>query len=327
MSGSSSPAGGLRTVFFGTPEFAVPTLAAMVEAGFAPLWVVSQPARPVGRKRVLTQPPVAAWAEAHGFELVQPEKVNRRDFLERIEAAEVDVAVVVAFGQIFRKRLLAAPRHGCLNLHASLLPKYRGAAPIQAAVAAGDEVTGATVMRMEAGLDSGPMLRTVELAIGPDETAVELSPRLAEAGAQALVETLRELAKGPLPGTPQQHDLATFAPRLTKDDAQVDWGLEARRIYDRWRAHTPWPGLASGWRGRAVKLLKVEVISDVATGCRAGEVLGLSQQGLEVACGSGTILRVERLQLAGKQAIAAADFVNGERPAPGEAFAPLDDGV
>lgn len=323
----------MKTLFFGTPDFAVPTLAAMVEAGYAPLRVITQPARPVGRKRQLRQPPVAQWARGQGLEVLQPEKVNRKEFLEPLRALEPDVAVVVAFGQIFRRRLLELPRHGCVNLHASLLPRWRGAAPIQAAVAHGEPVTGVTAMRMEAGLDSGPILRTAELEIGADETAAELSPRLAALGARLIVETLGELEHGPLEGTVQDGSLATYAPRLGKEDGQLDWRRSAGEVYNLWRAYTPWPGVSTSWRGRAVKLLELRPLlgeeaasadagrGEVLLPAIAGGVRGVEEEGLRVACGDGTIVAVERLQLAGKKPISAADFVNGEQPAAGEAFA------
>ncbi len=192
-----------RILFFGTPDFAVPTLAALVEAGWAPVRVVTQPSRPVGRGRGLQDPPVAAWARAHGLEVTQPERVRHPDFLAEAAALAPDVAVVVAFGQIFPRALLDLPRHGCVNLHASLLPRWRGAAPIQAAVAAGEARTGVATMRMEEGLDTGPILLEEETAIGPDETADELSRRLAELGGKLMVRTLHELEAGGLVPRPQ----------------------------------------------------------------------------------------------------------------------------
>lgn len=322
----------MKTLFFGTPDFAVPTLAAMVDAGYRPLRVITQPSRPVGRKRQLRPPPVAEWANQHGLEVLQPEKVSRGEFLVPLAALEPDVAVVVAFGQIFRRRLLALPRHGCLNLHASLLPRWRGAAPIQAAVAHGEPVTGVTTMRMEAGLDSGPILKMAELGIGARETAAELSPRLAVLGARLMVETLDALGRGELEDRPQDDALATYAPRLGKGDGRVDWQRGAGQIHDLWRAYTPWPGLTTKWRGRDVKLLEgrydPRAPAAPAT-AMAGEILteaeGVAgkrgQKGaLRVACGDGTIFVLERLQLAGKKPISAADFVNGEQPTAGEAF-------
>jgi len=324
-----TPAGGtpamLRTVFFGTPEFAVPTLAALVEASYAPLLVVTQPARPAGRGKKLQDPPVALWARRHGFAVRQPEKVREPAFMAALAELAPDVAVVVAFGQIFRRELLELPRHGCLNLHASLLPRHRGAAPIQAAIAAGETRTGVTTMQMEAGLDTGPTLLQAALAIGPRETAGELTPRLAELGAGLMVETLRRLARGALEPRPQDDALATYAPRITKADAAVDWRLAAPRIYDRLRAFTPWPLLVGELRGQPLKILAARVLSAPANGGKQGDeepgtLLGLVDGHLAVRCGSGTILGLARVQRPGRQGVAATDFANGERLLPGERF-------
>ncbi len=309
----------MRTIFFGTPEFAVPVLAAVVEAGYAPLSVVSRPARPFGRGHRLQQPPVAAWAEGHGLEVMQPEKVNTRSFRRELAALTPDVAVVVAFGQIFRRRLLALPRHGCLNLHASLLPRYRGAAPIQAAVAAGETLTGVTTMVMDEGLDTGPILLQEELEIGPSETAPELSERLAERGAALMVGTLRALERGEQAPRQQPKEGASYAPQLKKSDGVVDWHATASEISNRLRGYTPWPGQSSVLRGRQVKLLAARPL-DEATDLPPGTVLELRQSILPVACGGGTLLGLERAQLAGKKPVTATDFANGQRLRAGERF-------
>lgn len=322
----------LRTLFFGTPHIAVPPLEAMTAAGYRPLRVISQPSRPVGRGRRIEPPPVAAWALEHGLELRQPESVRDEDFLAELEELAPDVAVVVAFGQIFRQALLDLPRHGCLNLHASLLPKYRGAAPIQAAIAHGDPLTGVTVMRMERGLDSGPMLLRREMPIGPDETSPELAERIAALGGEMLVEALGALERGGLQETPQDDALATYAPRIEKSDGAVDWHLEARRIYDRLRAFTPWPGLSSELGGRPLKIVAARPVdgeppSGEPTDVPPGTFLGLREDGrgeagIAVACGGGTMLCLTRVQRPGKKAVSAADFLRGERLETGERFAP-----
>ncbi len=313
----------LKTIFFGTPEFAVSTLQALLETGNPPLLVVSQPARPVGRGRKLQDPPVARWAREHGLEVRQPEKVREAGFLEELKSLAPDVAVVVAFGQIFRRTLLELPRCGCINLHGSLLPRYRGAAPIQAAIAAGERVTGVTTMRMDAGLDSGPMLLKAELPIGDDETAAELAPRLAERGAALMVETLRCLEEGTLVETPQEERQATHAPRLSKADAVVDWRLSAQEIYDRLRAYTPWPGLSSGLRGEPLKILAGRPLTlGELTPAEPGTLAGMLGDCLAVHCGSegATILGLRRVQRPGKKPISATDFVNGEHAQAGERF-------
>jgi methionyl-tRNA formyltransferase len=308
-----------RVLFFGTPDFAVPTLAALVAAGRRPLLVVTQPARPVGRGHRVQDPPVALWAREHGLEVAQPEKVKEPDFLARVEALRPDLAVVVAFGQIFPRALLAIPRLGCVNVHASLLPRWRGAAPIQAAIAAGDRVTGITTMMMEAGLDTGPTLLREETEIGPGETAGELSARLAEIGGRLLVRTLDELERGGLEPRPQDSGLATHAPRLTRDSGRVDWRLAARELADRWRAYAPWPGLSAELRGEPVKLVRVAPL-ERETREEPGAVLGLEDGALAVACGGGTVLAVSELQRPGRKPLRAADFANGERLRPGETF-------
>ncbi len=309
----------MRTIFFGTPEFAVPVLRAMVEAGYAPRLVITPPARPVGRGHKLQDPPVAQWATGHGLEVLQPAKVNRRGFRRELKAIAPDVAVVVAFGQIFRRRLLDLPRHGCLNLHASLLPRYRGAAPIQAAIAAGEKVTGVTTMVMTEGLDSGPILFQEELAISPEETTPELARRLSNRGAKLMVTTLRALERDELEPREQRQDRVSHAPLLTKADGIVDWRGAAAEIYNRLRAYTPWPGQASMFHGKRVKLLSVIPLDDRAEG-RPGAVLEIRQGFLPVVCGGGTLLGLRTVQLAGKRPVAAADFANGERLRPGDRF-------
>lgn len=307
-------------VFFGTPEFAVPTLAALVAAGRSPALVVTQPAKPAGRGQRPQDPPVARWAREHGLPVVQPERVRQPDFLERMKELQPAVAVVVAFGQIFPKALLDIPAHGCINLHASLLPRHRGASPIQAAVAAGETRTGVTTMLMEEGLDSGPILLQEETEIGPAETAGELAPRLAGMGGQLVVRTLERLEEGTLVPRPQASEGVTYAPRLTRESGRADWTLPARVLADRSRAYTPWPGLTATLRGEPVKLVRARALDGTADG-GPGTLLGLRDGTLAVACGGGTVLGVEELQRPGKRALKAADFMNGERLRAGETFA------
>jgi methionyl-tRNA formyltransferase len=311
-----------KIVFFGTPEFAVPTLDALAAAGHEPVVVVTQPTRPAGRGQRPQDSPVARWALARDLPLRRPERVREPGFLDELRAAEPDLAVVVAFGQIFPRELLALPRHGCINLHASLLPRYRGAAPIQAAIAAGDRVTGVTTMLMEAGLDSGPILLQREVEIGAEETAGELAPRLAAAGGALVVETLGPLLGGTLGPRPQDSALATHAPRLTRDDGIVDWSLSAVELWHRLRAYTPWPGLATALLGRPLKLVwaRPTPAPNPAAVAEPGTYLGLVDGRAAVACGGGTVLGVETLQRPGKKPQAAALFVNGERLVEGERF-------
>jgi methionyl-tRNA formyltransferase len=327
-----------QLVFFGTPDFAVPTLDALAAAGSAPAVVVTQPSRPAGRGQRTADSPVARWALAHEVPLLRPERVREPAFLPELAALvpAVDIAVVVAFGQIFPRALLDLPRHGCINLHASLLPRYRGAAPIQAAIAAGETRTGVTTMQMEAGLDSGPILLAREVEIGPAETAGELGPRLAAIGGDLVVETLTRLFRGEVTPRPQDADLATYAPRLTRESGVVDWSLSAVEIYNRLRAYTPWPGLTAALRGSPVKLVwavparsgGVDAVGAAAGSAAPGTYLGLAEGRALIACGAacGTgaafgALAVESLQRPGKRPQGAADFVNGLRLAAGESFA------
>ena len=315
-------------VFFGTPEFAVPTLEALSAADRMPALVVSQPSRPAGRGHQPRLPPVARWARERGLPLLQPERVRSPEFLAELAARRPAVVVVVAFGQIFPRELLRLPAHGCLNLHASLLPRHRGAAPIQAAIAAGDERTGVTVMRMEEGLDSGPILLQASTPIGSDESAGELSARLSALGARLMVEALDGLERGDLAESPQDAARATLAPRLRRESARAAWSLAAAELANQLRAHTPWPGMTAELRGAPVKLLRALPLLVLpatpvpeATGpSEPGTYLGLEPQGIAVACGAGTALAVAELQRPGRKAQRAADFVNGERLRPGERF-------
>jgi methionyl-tRNA formyltransferase len=327
-----------RVVFFGTPDFALPTLDALVAAGRAPIAVVSQPARPAGRGQRLEEPPVARRARALRLPLLQPERVRAEPFLADLAALRPQVAVVVAFGQIFPRALLELPAHGCVNLHASLLPRWRGAAPIQAAIAAGDRTTGVTTMQMEAGLDAGPILLQEETAIGAAETAGELGARLAERGADLVVRTLAALEAGALAPAPQREEDATYAPRLTRASGRADWTLAAPALFDRLRAYTPWPGLWATLREAPVKLVAARPLLDGAPplldaassrrdaasprrDAPPGTILGLAGGRLAVACGACTALGIETLQRPGRRALAAAAFANGERLRPGERLA------
>lgn len=311
----------MKTVFFGTPAFAVPTLAAMVESGYAPSAVISQPSRPAGRGRALREPPVAAWARQQGLAVHQPETVRNRDFLAMLEALAPDVAVVVAYGQIFRKRLLRLPRLGCVNLHGSLLPRYRGAAPIQWSLAHGDRETGVTTMQMTAGLDSGPILLQATTAVGEQETTPELAERLAAIGAPLMVETLDRLAEGTIEAREQDVSQVTFAPRLDKADGEIDWGRTARALFDRWRGFTPWPGLSARLGAQPLKVLALRPAEDGDAGSAApGTIVDLRGDAVAVACGDGTIAELLRVQRPGRGPLAAADWLRGERLRAGATF-------
>lgn len=311
-----------RIVFFGTPDFAVPTLEALAASGRRPLRVVSQPPRPAGRGRHVQPPPVASAAERLGLPVLYPHRVREPEFLEEIEALEPDLAVVVAFGQIFPARLLAIPRAGCINLHASLLPAYRGAAPIQAAIAAGEDVTGVSTMIMEEGLDSGPVLLQAATPIAEGETAGELSERLARLGADLVLRTLDQLEAGSLTPRPQDSSLATYAPRIVKEAGRVDWERGAEELNRLLRAFTPWPGLSTELRERPLKILDAIPLDPpaVTEDGAPGTFLGVVDGRLAVRSGSSSVLGLGRVQRPGRKAVSAVDLVNGERLRPGERF-------
>lgn len=311
-----------KVVFFGTPEFAVPTLDALAEAGRTPMLVVSQPARPAGRGKSAKQPPVAEWAEEHDVPLEQPESVSDPEFLAKLKKLAPDVGVVVAFGQIFPSELLGLPKKGCINLHASLLPKYRGASPIQGVLLEGEKKTGVTTMKMEEELDSGPILLQEETLIRSYETTDRLAGRLAKLGARVMVETLDKVEKSKLKPRKQRDESASYSPKVAKSDGKVNWALEADEIYNRLRAFTPWPGLSAHFRGRGLKVIwGVPMTWEEAPFGVTGTYLGLRQGRIAVLCGGGTIFGLEEVQRPGKKPVRASDFANGERVRVGERFA------
>lgn len=293
----------MRVVFMGTPEFAVPTLDALVEAGHEVVLVVAQPDRPAGRGRKLTAPPVAQRAKELGLPLTQPTKIKTGEFPERLESVQADVAVVLAYGRILTRRHLQAPRLGCINVHASLLPRWRGAAPIQAAVLAGDEVTGVCTQQMEEGLDTGPVHVSKELVLHPRETAGTLHDKLMGLSAEVAVETLQGLAER-VP-VPQDESLATYAGKISKADGVVDWSRPASELDRRVRAMTPWPGGQAPFSGG---MLKLKAVHPVDGSGRPGEVLSLDP--LVVACGGGA-LALDTVQAPGRKPVSGRDFANG----------------
>jgi methionyl-tRNA formyltransferase len=300
-------------VYCGTPRFAVPTLDALLSAGHEIPLVVTQPDRPVGRTQELAAPPVKQKALAAGLVVVQPEKIrNNAEFRTQLEQIAPDAIVVVAYGRIIPPWMLALPRFGCINLHASLLPKYRGAAPIQWAVAMGETVTGNTTMLLEEGLDTGPILMQQEFPIGPDETAAELFGVLAERGAPLVVETLKGMADGSLTPKPQDHSQATLAPLLSREDGRMDFKVHtAEELRNRWRGFQPWPGAFTQLAGKKLIVHRMKT-SKAAQGGQAqpGEVHLLNGEIL-VACAQGTWLELEELQLEGKKRLRAEEFLRG----------------
>jgi methionyl-tRNA formyltransferase len=306
----------LRLVFCGTPQFAVPTLEALTAAGHEIALVVSQPDRPVGRDRHVAATPVKQAAQAAGLPVTQPEKIrNNPEFRAQLESTAPDAIVVVAYGRIIPPWMLALPRLGCINLHGSLLPKYRGAAPIQWAVAMGDAYTGNTTMLLEEGLDTGPILMQQTLEIGPDQTSVELFDLLARAGAPLMVATLAGLADGTVQPRPQNHEFATFAPLLDREDGRMDFATRtASELHNRWRGFQPWPGAFTALGG---KKLIVHRMATAAEPASTGSILAgtgqisVENQRLFAACAQNTWLELLEVQLEGKKRLSAAEFLRG----------------
>ena len=306
----------MRLVFCGTPEFAVGTLESVIAAGHEVALAVTQPDRAAGRGMEMQAPAVKRAAAAHGIAVVQPEKIkNNAEFRARLEEARPDAIVVVAYGRIIPQWMLELPRLGNINLHGSLLPKYRGAAPVQWAVANGDRVTGVTTMRLDEGLDTGEILLAREVAIAPEETAVDLFRKLAAVGAELMVETLAGLAEGTLIGRKQDEAQATLAPILTREDGAIDFSRTARQIYDRWRGFEPWPGAHTRLRGKKLIVHRMHVGAE--DGIEAG-VLRVARDEMAVGCGSGSSVVFDEVQMEGKRRMSAAEFLRGFQIRSGE---------
>jgi len=315
----------VRIVFFGSPSFAVPTLEALRAAGHDVALVVSQPGKPVGRKAEITDPPVASIAKSLGMLVFQPPTLKDDAAFARLDEALADAFVVAAYGKILARRVLDLPRLGCLNVHGSLLPRWRGASPVQAAILAGDAETGISIMKMDPGMDTGPVYTMRKTEIGEEETAEMLGARLAALGAQALVETLFFLeGEEGRPPVPQDDSLATHCPKIAREDARVDWARPAAELARRARAFTPWPGLFTTRRNIRLKLSGLHLAADGpwaregAERLTPGTVLEAGAR-IVVACGEGAVA-VATLQAEGRKALPAADFARGERVAPGETW-------
>jgi methionyl-tRNA formyltransferase len=301
----------MRLVFMGTPAFAVPTLDACAAAGHEIAAVLTQPDRPRGRGRQPAFSPVKEAALRLGLPVHQPERVRRPEVVEMLAAIGARAMVVVGYGQIIPQAIIDLAPLGIVNVHASLLPRYRGAAPIQWAVANGETLTGVTTMKIDAGLDTGAILLARETAVGPDETAVELAARLAPMGAALLVETLAGLAAGTIVPRPQDPAQATLAPILKKDDGRIDWTLPAAAIHNRVRGFQPWPGAHTTFRGQTLNIWKTRVAAEAAVAA-PGSILAARRR-LRVACGGGSSIELLEVQLEGRKRIAADAFLNGQR--------------
>jgi len=317
----------MRIVFCGTPSFAVPTLKHLLaQSDFEIVGVITQPDRPRGRGQEVSFSAVKEAALAAKLPAYQPEKIRAPEAETLLGELAPDYAVIIAFGQIIPARLLPIPKLGWINLHSSLLPKYRGAAPIHWAIANGETRTGLTTMRIDAGMDTGEMLLQSEIAIGAKETAPELAERMSELGAPLMVETLRGLAAGTIAPKPQNHAEASYAPMLKKEDGRIDWKRPAKEIYNRMRGFAPWPGSYTTFRGQTCHVWGEPVSKEGEVGLPSGAGGGApgtlfgEKNELFVCCGDATVLWVRLVQMEGRRPVKASDFANGARLKSGERF-------
>jgi methionyl-tRNA formyltransferase len=308
----------MELVFLGTPEFAVPTLEHAIAAGHRVLAVFTQPDRPKGRGGQLAASPVKLSALRHGIPVYQPERVRHPDSIELLRGMNPRAMVVVGYGQILPQSIIDIPPLGIVNVHASLLPKYRGAAPIQWAIANGETRTGVTTMRIDAGLDTGGMLLKWDTAIGPEENALELGARLADAGADLLVQTLAGLDAGTIPAEPQDSSQATHAPILKKEDGRIDWSRSESEIFNRMRGFLPWPGAYTSFRGQGMHVWKARLTEEHAH-ATPGKLSSAGGR-LFAECAAGTMLELLEVQLEGRKRMPAAAFLQGHRIEPGESL-------
>jgi len=307
----------LNLVFCGTPQFAVPTLEKLVEAGFAVRLALTQPDRPKGRGLELVASPVKQAAVRLGVSLYQPEKIkNNEELRARLREINPDATIVVGYGRIIPKWMLDLPRFGNINLHASLLPRYRGAAPIQWAIANGESVTGVTTMRIDEGLDTGDILLQQELGIADDDTAETLFPKLAEIGAELMIETLRGIAAGTIKSRSQDNAAATLAPILTKEEGRLDFSRSAQETYNRFRGFQPWPGAFTTFRGKGLNVTLMKPASELVP---LGTLLVRGNR-LLAGCGNDSAVELLELQPEGKRRMPASDFIHGYRPRPRESL-------
>lgn len=308
----------MKLVFCGTPPFAVPALRALADAKHEIALVVTQPDRASGRGLTATPPAVKVAAADMRLEITQPEKIkNNLEFRGRLQAIAPDAIVVVAYGLIIPKWMLELPRYGNINLHGSLLPRYRGAAPVQWAIANGECESGVTTMLLNEGLDTGDLLLAHKVAILPDTTAPQLFETLAVAGAPLMVETLRQSERGTMKAVPQNHAMATHAPLLTRQDGEIDFARTAREIFDRWRGFMPWPGAFTRFRGKRLAAISLRVADCEAGGVGAGEIATRDGK-FVVGCGSGTTVQLCEVQVEGKNRLTTDQFIRGYQIREGE---------
>ena len=300
----------MKILFMGTPDFAVPSLDALAAAGHQLVGAFSQPDKPKNRGMKLQPTPVKVCAERLGVPVFQPTKLRDGTVLETIRQLDPDLIVVAAYGRILPQEILDYPRLGCINVHSSLLPKYRGAAPIHWAILNGEKETGVTIMHMALALDAGDIIRQRATPIDPDETVEDLHDRLAQLGAELLVETVAQLADGTATRTPQEESQVTLAPMLSRALSPMDWTRPARALHDQVRGLIPWPAAVTELGGVRCKILATTVL-DETTGKAPGSVVAADNTGLKLACGDGRVLRIDRLQSDGGKRLAAADYLRG----------------
>jgi len=311
----------LRIVYFGTPAFAVPTLGALIKSRHPVVALVSQPDRPKGRGHRVAATPTKELAALCGVPVLQPTKLREDAFLAQVAEFRPDIGVVAAYGRILPDALLGVPRLGMINVHASLLPKYRGAAPVHRAVIAGDEITGVTIMRVVAQLDAGPMLASATRPIAPDETSVDVERGLADSGAGLLLDVMDRMARGPVVETPQDDALATYAPKLLKTESPIDWSLAALTIHNRVRGLQPWP-MASTTIDGARSLIHRTRVSDVRTDARPGTIIEAAGGVLAVAAGDGVVLQILEIQPEGRRVMSVREYLSGRKLTPGTPLGP-----
>ena len=307
----------MKIVFFGTPEFAVPSLEMLISEGHEIVAVVTQPDKPKGRGNKLTAPPVKEFAVKHGIDVLQHSKIKTLEFVEQIRILKPDLFVTAAYGKILSKELLEVPPLGCINVHGSLLPAYRGAAPINWAVINGEKTTGITTMFTDVGLDTGDMLLRSELAIGLDSTVGELHDKLAILGAEVLKNTLTQLENGKLKRKPQDEALASYAPIMSKELGLIDWNKTAQEIHNLVRGTDPWPGAYTFLNGDRMRIWRTSLVSNKATNLTVGEIAQVSSDGILVKCSEGYIL-VKELQLDSSKRMSVADYIRGHQIDVGE---------
>lgn len=299
-----------KIVFMGTPDFSVPVLQQIIDDGYEVIGVVTQPDRPVGRKKVLTPPPVKVEAEKHGIPVFQPEKIRRPEELEKILSLKPDLVVTAAFGQILPKKLLEAPMYGCINVHASLLPELRGGAPIHYSILQGKDQTGITIMYMAEKLDAGDILTQVAVPITETDTVGTLHDKLSAAGSRLLSETLPKLLNGELAPIKQNDDEATFAFNIKREQERIDWGKTGEEIYNHIRGLNPWPVAYTTFDGKVIKIWQSEKIKSATSGA-PGTIIRLEEDGVVVATGNDTAIKITELQPSGKKKMSAEQFLRG----------------